>query len=42
MITNVAQTGGAQQSVADGVDEHVGIAMSKKPAGVGDLDAAKP
>ena len=40
MIANVAKVGGTEQSVAEGVDEHVGITMSQEPQRVGYLHTA--
>lgn len=42
MVADVAQCGGTEQGVADGVDEDVGIAMAKQTMRVGDEDASEP
>ena len=42
VIADVAQSGGAEQGVADGVDEYVGVAMADESEGVVDVYAADP
>ena len=42
MIADIAHIGCTQQGVADGMDEHVGIAMAQKSHGVRNTDTAKP
>ena len=42
VVADVAQRGGAEQGVADGVDEDVGVAMAKQAVSVGDEDASEP
>ena len=41
VIAYVAQIGSTEQCVADGMDEHVGIAVTEQPEAVFDLDAAE-
>ena len=42
VIADVAQSGGTEQGVADGVDEYVGVAMAEESEGVVDVYAADP
>ncbi len=42
VIADVAQVGSTEQRVADGVDEHVGVAVSQQSFAMFDLDAAEP
>ena len=42
MVTDVAHVGGAQNGIADGMDEHIGVAVSQQAEGVGHTDAAQP
>ena len=42
VIADVAQSGGAEQGVADGVNEYVGVAMAKQSEGVVDVHTADP
>ena len=42
MVANVAHVGGSEESVADGMDKNIGVAVAKETKGVGYLYAAKP
>ena len=42
MITDVTHIGGTQECIADGMDEHIGIAVTQQPVGVLYPDAAQP
>ena len=42
MKTDVAQTGRTQQSIANSMNEHIGIAMAKQSQRVVYLDTAQP
>ena len=42
MVTDVAQGGGTQQSVAQGMDGHVGVAMAQQPLLPGDIHSSEP
>ena len=42
MVADVAETRGAEQGVADGVNEYVGVAVAEKSEGVVDVHAAYP
>jgi hypothetical protein len=41
-LANVAQRGGSQQGVGDGVQQDIGIAMADQVLVVGDVDPAEP
>ena len=40
VLADVAEAGGAQQRIADGVQQHIGVGMAIEPFLVLDLDAA--
>lgn len=42
LVAYVAEIGGPEEGVAEGMDEHVGIAVAKEPVGVGNTYAAQP
>ena len=42
METDVAQTSRAEQCIANGMNEHIGIAVAQQPQRVFNLDAAQP
>ena len=42
VVAYVAHVGGAEQGVADGVDEHVGVAVSEQAEFVVEADTAEP
>ena len=42
MLAYVAECGGTEKGIADGVDKNVGVGMAEKPFGVWHLDAAEP
>jgi hypothetical protein len=42
MVADVAHVGSTKQSIADGMDKHIGIAMAQKAFGVLQSDAPKP
>ena len=42
MIADIAKAGCPEQGITDGVDEHVGITVSKKPEVCVKLYTAKP
>ena len=42
MITNVAQVGSTEQGVAQGVNRHIGIAVTQQPQLVVNLHTANP
>ena len=42
MVADVAQVGSSEQCVADGMNEHVGIAMAQQPQLMLYLDAPQP
>ena len=42
VIANVAHVGGTEQRVADGVQQHVGVAVTQQTEGVVDSNAAHP
>ena len=42
MVADVAQVGSPKQRVADGMNEHVGIAMAQQPQLMLYLDATQP
>ena len=42
MLADVAQCGGAEEGVADGVEQNVGIAVANQAMGVRNFYAANP
>jgi hypothetical protein len=42
VLSYVAEGGGAEDGVADGMEKYVGVGMAEEPFGVRDLDAAEP
>ena len=42
MIADVAQIGCAKEGVADGMHEHIGVAMTLQPHAMWNFDAAQP
>ena len=42
VLSYVAEGGGTEDGVADGMEEYVGVGMAEEPFGVRDLDAAEP
>ena len=42
VLSDVAEGGGTEDGVADGMEEYVGVGMAEEPFGVRDLDAAEP
>jgi len=42
VLADVAQGGGAEEGVADGVEQHVGVGVAEEAEGVGYFDASEP
>ena len=42
MIADIAHVGGTQQGIADGMDEHISIAVAQQAQFMVDADAAQP
>ena len=41
MISDITHVGGAQQGIANGMYEDIGVTVAEKPVGVGNGDAAE-